>query len=89
VKGWLRIRNPGAEQDRHKLEGFGEVECLRGIEIEAGLTDRVDVESVKPADDEIHQDGLFRQPPVWLPYPPISHRRCTQTPIRNVLVSTW
>ncbi len=45
-----------ADRDRNKLEGLGEDESLRDLEIEAGITDRVDIESGKPADDDIHQD---------------------------------
>jgi hypothetical protein len=48
--------NARADRDRNRLEGLGEDEYLRDIEIEAGITDRVDVESGKPADDDIHQD---------------------------------
>jgi len=48
--------NARADRDRNKLEGLGEDESLRDLEIEAGITDRVDVESGKPADDDIHQD---------------------------------
>jgi len=45
-----------ADRDRNKIEGLGEDESLRDLEIEAGITDRVDIESGKPADDDIHQD---------------------------------
>ncbi len=48
--------NARADRDRNKLEGLGEDESLRDLEIEAGITDRVDIESGKPADDDIHQD---------------------------------
>jgi hypothetical protein len=44
------------DRDRNRIEGLGEDESLRDLEIEAGITDRVDIESGKPADDDIHQD---------------------------------
>ena len=49
-------RRARVDRDRNKLEGLGEDESLRDLEIEAGITDRVDIESGKPADDDIHQD---------------------------------